>query len=119
MSFGMGKVRDVRGGSEMFLEPFPRGSCRFTNVLLIMLYYITLVNCSIFQCYGGNQEVLDGVSSLEVNFIPSLFQMLSLNPLVLHTTMWMLLSMFACWLLLWLSVLYLWLFLIFNQLNAN
>ena len=68
----------------MSLKPFPKGSCGFSNLILIN-YFLTLVslNHSTFLCdgvfvLGHNQEVLDGDSTSEVNlyseFVTDIFE---------------------------------------------
>ena len=63
----------------MFLEPFPKGPCKFPYVLLITLQSVTLVPvdyssslCGVVAVLGSNQEALDGVPSLEMD-LDSLF----------------------------------------------
>ena len=71
----------------MFLKSFPKGPCRFTNVLIITIHSVTLVpvNHSTFSwdgafVLGGNWEVFDGITPFEINlyipFITNFFKLL-------------------------------------------
>ena len=53
MTCGVGMVMDGERGPEMFLEPFPKGPCRFPYVLLITLQLVTLVHLSPYGCCCG------------------------------------------------------------------
>ena len=52
MTFGVGMVIDGERGPDMFLEPFPKGPCRFPDIVLITLQPVTLVpeDYSTFLC---------------------------------------------------------------------
>ena len=80
VSYGVGMIISGKGGSEVFPKFFAKGSCRFTNVLLIKLYSVTLipVHHSTFLCDGvsvleGNQDAFDAVSFFEVNCLFPVF----------------------------------------------
>ena len=77
MTCSVGMVIDGLKGPERFLEPFPKGPCRFPYVLLTTLQLVTYVTvdystllCDFAPELGGHQEVFDGVASLEVDLDP-------------------------------------------------
>ena len=74
MTCGVGMVIDGRGSPEMFLKPFPEGPCRLPNVLFITVQPVTLVPvfystymCDVILVLRSQQEVSDGITSLEVS----------------------------------------------------
>ena len=92
MTCGVGMIIDRVRGLETFLEPLPRGPCRFPCVVLLTLQPFTVVHVdysgflyNIFPILGGHQEVCNGAASLEVELttiLPFIFLKLSLKPLV-------------------------------------
>ena len=82
MACGVGMVINRRRDPEMFLEPFPKGLCRFSCVLLITLQPVTHVPVNYFThlydiipILGGHQEVFEVLPSLKWTWTPILPQM--------------------------------------------
>ena len=103
----------IDGGRDpkMFPDPFPKGPCKFPYTFLIRIQSIPylLVDYSTFLCdgilvLGGNQEILDSVTSFEMELdppnLPQIFLKLLLKPLVWDTTisvlLWLLLLCYGC-----------------------
>ena len=91
---------------EMFLEPFSKSSCSFTNILLITFHPFLLVsiNCPTFLNDGVfffwiHQDALDSFFSFEVYLYAIFFHTLlklSMRPLVFCTTIHILVLFVVC-----------------------
>ena len=86
----------IDGGPEVFLEPFPKSSCRPLYVFLITIHLTTLLPVDYPTCLSniipalwGHLQVLDGIASFEMDLDPCLttFIKFSLCSLVYGATM--------------------------------
>ena len=79
MHYGVGMVIDRGRGPKMFLEPFPKGHCRFSYTLLITIQSLVLVSgdysaflSDVVPILWDQHKVPDGLASFEMD-LDSLF----------------------------------------------
>ena len=69
MTRDVAMVTDGGRGLEVYLELFPKSTCRFTFVIQLVTCTYSLPHflCDLFPVLGGHQEVPDGVTSFKMN----------------------------------------------------
>ena len=77
MTSDIGMFKEEETSPEMFLEPFPKGPCRFLYVLLITLQLVTLIPvchctllCDVFLVPRDQQGDSNEIASLEMDLDP-------------------------------------------------